>query len=117
MVRYQNLTRKPELFRAPLGPGTMYHLNPPLAGPGEDQSKCGSRWFDVVSSLQNSPTPLQIPDYAPDAYHALKKCRNFEARFLILVAAWAQNSSVTIFSDNRKQIPLLTKYLLFSVLN
>ena len=26
MVRYQNLTRKPELFRAPLGPGpgTMY---------------------------------------------------------------------------------------------
>ena len=28
MVRYQNLTRKPELFRAPLGPGTMYPLNP-----------------------------------------------------------------------------------------
>ena len=36
MVRYQNLTRKPELFRAPLGPGTMYPLNPPLAGPGHD---------------------------------------------------------------------------------
>ena len=41
MVRYQSLTRKPELFRAlwaraPLGPGpgTMYPLNPPLAGPG-----------------------------------------------------------------------------------
>ena len=36
MVRNQNLTRKPELFRAPLGlgPGTMYLLNPPLAGPG-----------------------------------------------------------------------------------
>ena len=36
MVRYENLTRKPELFRAPLGPGpgTMYPLNPPLAGPG-----------------------------------------------------------------------------------
>ena len=33
MKRYQNLTRKPELFRAPLGPGTMYPLNPPLAGP------------------------------------------------------------------------------------
>ena len=40
MVPYQNLTRKPELFRAswaraPLdpGPGTMYPLNPPLAGP------------------------------------------------------------------------------------
>ena len=35
MVRYQNLTRKPELFRAPLGPGpgTMYPLNPPLVGP------------------------------------------------------------------------------------
>ena len=35
MVRYQNLTRKPELFRAPLGPGpgTMYPLNHPLAGP------------------------------------------------------------------------------------
>ena len=38
MVRYQNLTRKPALFRAPLGPGpgTMYPLNPPLAGPVED---------------------------------------------------------------------------------
>ena len=38
MVRYQNLTRKPEspppLIPAPLGPGTMYPLNPPLAGPG-----------------------------------------------------------------------------------
>ena len=35
MVRYQNLTRKPELFRGPLspGPGAMYPLNPPLAGP------------------------------------------------------------------------------------
>ena len=35
MVRYQNLTQKPELFRAPLGlgPGTMYPLDPPLAGP------------------------------------------------------------------------------------
>ena len=32
-VRYQNLTRKPALFRAPLGPGTMYPLNPPLIGP------------------------------------------------------------------------------------
>ena len=28
MVRYQKLTRKPELFRAPLGTGTMYPLNP-----------------------------------------------------------------------------------------
>ena len=34
IVRYQSLTRKPEVFRAPLGPGTMYPLNPPLAGPG-----------------------------------------------------------------------------------
>ena len=41
MVQYQNLTRKPELFRAPCaraplgpGPGTMYPLNTPLAGPG-----------------------------------------------------------------------------------
>ena len=36
MVRYQKLTWKPELFRAPLGPGpgTMYPLNPPLAGHG-----------------------------------------------------------------------------------
>ena len=35
MERYQNLTRKPELFRAPQGPGpgTMYPLNPALAGP------------------------------------------------------------------------------------
>ena len=29
----KNLTRKPELFQAPLGPGTMYPLNPPLVGP------------------------------------------------------------------------------------
>ena len=39
MVRYQNLTWEPDLLRAPwarapLGPGTMYPLNPPLAGPG-----------------------------------------------------------------------------------
>ena len=39
MVRYQNLTWKPKLFRAPWapvplgpGPGTMYPLNPPLVG-------------------------------------------------------------------------------------
>ena len=36
MVRYQNLTRKPELFRAPLDPVTMYPMNPPLAGPVSD---------------------------------------------------------------------------------
>ena len=38
MVQYQNLTQKPELFRALIGPGpgTMYPLNPPLAGPGFD---------------------------------------------------------------------------------
>ena len=30
----QNLTRQPQLFRAPLNPGTMYPLNPPLVGPG-----------------------------------------------------------------------------------
>ena len=35
MVRYQNLTRKPELFRAPLGPGpgTMYPPEPPSRRP------------------------------------------------------------------------------------
>ena len=33
MVPYQNLARKPELFQAPLGPGTMYPPEPPLAGP------------------------------------------------------------------------------------
>ena len=38
MVGSKNLTRKPDLFRAPLspGPGTMYPLNPPLAGPVTD---------------------------------------------------------------------------------
>ena len=30
----------------------------------KDRSKFGSRSFDVVSSLQNSPPPLQIPGYA-----------------------------------------------------
>ena len=46
MVRYQNLTRKPGLFRAPWaraplgpGPGTMYPLNTPLTGPAG-----GRRW-------------------------------------------------------------------------
>ena len=29
----QNLRRQPQLFRAPLDPGTMYPLNPPLGGP------------------------------------------------------------------------------------
>ena len=33
----QNLTRQPELFRAPLGPGPVYPLNPPLVGPVYDQ--------------------------------------------------------------------------------
>ena len=48
MVRYQNLTRKPELFRAPLGPGpgTMYPLNPPLAGPG-------AKWSASVILVNN----------------------------------------------------------------
>ena len=34
----------------------------------KDQSKSGSRLFDSVSSLQNSPTPspMQIPGYEPD---------------------------------------------------
>ena len=53
MVRYQNLTRKPELFRAPLGqgPGTMYPLNPPLAGP--------------------------VPHYAPAQSHQCKTNKSF----------------------------------------
>ena len=29
----QNLMRQPQLFRAPLDPGTMYPLNPPPVGP------------------------------------------------------------------------------------
>ena len=35
MVRYQNLTQKPELFRAPPRPGPGYDVpsGPPLAGP------------------------------------------------------------------------------------
>ena len=46
MVQNQNLTLKPELFRAPLGPGpgTMYPLNPPLAGPdGKSPSTSDSK--------------------------------------------------------------------------
>ena len=31
----------------------------------KDRSKPGLRLFDVVSSLQNSPPPMQIPGYAP----------------------------------------------------
>ena len=33
----------------------------------EDQRKSGSRSFDVVSKLQNSP-PMQIPGYAHDSH-------------------------------------------------
>ena len=42
----QNLTRQPQLFWAPLdpGPGTMYPLNPPPAGPGY-RSKSNSPLF------------------------------------------------------------------------
>ena len=52
MVRYQNLTRKPELFRAPLssGPGTMYPLNPPLAGRANSEHiLCGFRWWTIIA--------------------------------------------------------------------
>ena len=44
MVRYQNLTRKPELLR---GPGTMYPLNPPLAGLPRKCSLYGVDTFHV----------------------------------------------------------------------
>ena len=33
LVRYQNLTRKPELFRVPLDPGPMYPLSQDLGRP------------------------------------------------------------------------------------
>ena len=36
MVPYQNLTRKPELFQAPPGPGYDVPPEPPLAGPDCD---------------------------------------------------------------------------------
>ena len=55
-MRYQNLTRKPELFLAPWdrallgpGPGTMYPLNPPLAGSARKQEIIGT---DSFLSLQ-----------------------------------------------------------------
>ena len=55
MERYQNLTRKPELFWAPLdpGPGMMYPLNPPLAGAGYSPHRhveCGKQ--HVFSTLR-----------------------------------------------------------------
>ena len=54
MVRYQNLTWKSELFRAPLGPGpgTMYPVNPPLAGPDHrrgSKGKTPTLWAILVS--------------------------------------------------------------------
>ena len=61
MVRYQNLTRKPELFRAPsarapLGPGTVYPLNPPLAGPAWNailRLRHRQRLFQIESDYVN----------------------------------------------------------------
>ena len=40
-MRHQNLTPKPELFRAPIGPGTMY---PPIAGPVQ------ASWHNNISN-------------------------------------------------------------------
>ena len=52
MVRYQNLMRTPELFRAPLGPGTTYPLNPLLAGPVyKHWNACANKTAVSVSSL------------------------------------------------------------------
>ena len=68
MVRYQNLTRKPELFRAPLGPdpGTMYPLNPPLAGPvcnpGFDHILKICLWATFFLDLVCDPCRLKV-DY------------------------------------------------------
>ena len=50
MVRYQNLTWKPELFQAPWAWARVwciYPLNPPLAGPGYMLSK----WFTMRFTL------------------------------------------------------------------
>ena len=64
MVRYQNLTRKPELFRAPLGPGpgTMY---PPLAGPAHGYE---------MGCLQKGTT--YTPEGAPPSHLFSPVCRN-----------------------------------------
>ena len=41
----------------------------------KDQPKSGSSTFDVVSSLRNSPPPLQIPGYAPAGIASLAVAR------------------------------------------
>ena len=54
MVRYQNLTRKTELFRAPLGRGTMYPLNPPLqALPVSDLTRYVYKPFATLELCDN----------------------------------------------------------------
>ena len=48
----KNLTRGPELFRAPQdpGPGTMYPLNPPFVGPAYRMHRFIPRSRRVVAS-------------------------------------------------------------------
>ena len=58
MVRYQNLKRKPELFRAPLGPGTMYPLNSPLAGPGDSTTKILMNYEDTCPDRRHANVSL-----------------------------------------------------------
>ena len=64
MVRYQNLTRKPELFRAPLGtgPGTMYPLNPPLAGPA-CKAGISAWWLGKCSKFNSKETQIYRKTY------------------------------------------------------
>ena len=67
MVRYQNLTRKPELFRAPLslGPGTMYPPEPPLAGPANDSPEL--RQFFERSCVARSYSDVKMD--SANLYH------------------------------------------------
>ena len=82
MERYQNLTRKPELFWAPLdpGPGMMYPLNPPLAGAGYSPHRhveCGKQHVfstfktDFCTVIENSLPPLAISLVGKDLFFFL----------------------------------------------
>ena len=66
MVPYQNLTRKPELFRAPLGPGTMYPLNP---------LSQALRTCTPMTAYFHDKTKILNENLQMDYYLLLKYCR------------------------------------------
>ena len=108
MVRYLSLMGKPELFRAPVdpGPGTMYRvrctLNPPLAGPGNNNVI----FCDILKTPKSS-------------FSQLNTWLFFRLTFIlplyVMIVKLRQNfTNVREFSQTRDQKKLCYKYLSFA---